>query len=127
MRFFVCPCFVCLHLSKYALILDFHNLMFHISIFARLEFIFVGLEIIHTLLRLGSLRVADYAESLLVEPFILNRDNGIYYSLLSLFIIFILLSIIVLLLFTSWFTILRKVFLRSPLYSIEIMLSIIHY
>ena len=45
--------------------------MFHISIFARLEFIFVGLEIIHTLLRLGSLRVADYAESLLVEPFIL--------------------------------------------------------
>ena len=45
--------------------------MFHISIFARLEFIFVGLEIIHTLLRLGSLRVADYAESLLAEPFIL--------------------------------------------------------
>ena len=119
--------FVDLNLLKYALILEFHNLMFHISIFARLEFIFVGLEIIHTLLRLGSLRVADYAESLLAEPFILNRDNGIYYSLLSLFIIFILLSIIVLLLFTSWFTILRKVFLRSPLYSIEIMLSIIHY
>ena len=71
MRFFVCPCFVDLHLLKYALILDFHNLMFHISIFARLEFIFVGLEIIHTLLRLGSLRVADYAESLLAEPFIL--------------------------------------------------------
>ena len=47
--------------------------MFHISIFARLEFIFVGLEIIHTLLRLGSLRVADYAESLLVEPFILHE------------------------------------------------------
>ena len=45
--------------------------MFHISIFARLEFIFVGLEIIHTLLRLGSLRVADYAEILLAEPFIL--------------------------------------------------------
>ena len=45
--------------------------MFHISIFARLEFIFVGLEIIHTLLRLGSLRVADYAESLFTEPFIL--------------------------------------------------------
>ena len=42
----------------------------------------MGLEIIHTLLRLGSLRVADYAESLLAEPFILNRDNVIYYSLL---------------------------------------------
>ena len=67
----MCPCFVHLHLPKYALILDFHNLMFHISIFARLEFIFVGLEIIHTLLRLGSLRVADYAEILLAEPFIL--------------------------------------------------------
>ena len=74
--------FVDLNLLKYALILEFHNLMFHISIFARLEFIFVDLEIIHTLLLLGSLRVADYAESLLAEPFILNRDNVIYHSLL---------------------------------------------